>query len=581
MLPSPAPPPPARGGPGPVPLRGLADALAPLALLALPFLLFRDALGLWWTEDDFFQLRYALGHGPLDYGLDPAVWRLLPNRVLSPLLFASYDLDLALFGLDPAAFYGHQLAAVGLAGAALYLVLRLWLAPAWAAVGGLAFLFGAPIASLASHLMVRHYPEAIVLALAAAGTWVLAVRSRGSAAATGLSALSALLYLAASAAKEIAVPLPFFLALLPEGGRGRRLRLLAPQAAALVLYAGYRVWMLGTPLGGYGFATPAADWPRLALALPGKVARELAAGGGWGWAALAVTLAPAALLALRSRRAALLLAAGASVALAPVLPVSIAMVPRYAVVAWLVVAASLPFGLRAARGRLPGRALPAAAASVALVAALALYRTAWAGHGGIPGHLARAERMSAEGRGFLALGPGDLLRRPLGPPAAMEELRRFAREVLERPAEADWFYDDLYLCDPESGRPAPPAARIHAYDPASGRLDEIPGGSETLAREHCGSIRPDAPLEAELRPGPDGVLTWELGPYTEGAYAFVLEDGRLRYDMPRTGAFHLGRLRRLSLRVRYESPEGWVTYSPEIELDLTGPPSDGPVRWRR
>ena len=59
-------------------------ALAAPALLALPFLLYRGALGLWWSEDDFFQLRYALGHAPLAYGLDPEVWRLLPNRVLSP-----------------------------------------------------------------------------------------------------------------------------------------------------------------------------------------------------------------------------------------------------------------------------------------------------------------------------------------------------------------------------------------------------------------------------------------------------------------------------------------------------------------
>src|SRR5690606_32227588 len=58
--------------------RALLDALAALALLTLPLLLFRQALGLWWMEDDFFQLRYALDHGPLAYGLDPEVWRRLP-----------------------------------------------------------------------------------------------------------------------------------------------------------------------------------------------------------------------------------------------------------------------------------------------------------------------------------------------------------------------------------------------------------------------------------------------------------------------------------------------------------------------
>jgi hypothetical protein len=567
--------------PAPAGRRLAADAALAAALAALPFALFRGALGLWWTEDDFFQLRYALGHGPLEYGLDPEVWRLLPNRVLSPLLFASYDLDLALFGPDlssATAFYAHQLASVGLAAAALFLVLRLWLPQGWAAAGGLTFLLGAPTASLASHLMVRHYPESTVLALAAAGTWVLAVRRRSGSGA--LSALSALLYLGACAAKEIAVPLPFLLALLPEGDRRRRLRLLIPHGVALALYAGYRAWMLGTPLGGYGFATTPADWPRLALALPWKAARELAAGGGWGWAMLAVALLPLLWLVLRGRRAALLLAVGAALALGPVLPVSVEMVPRYAVAAWLVVAVALPFGLREALLTDRTWVARAAIALAVLGALLGLHRAAWAGH------LERAGRMSAEARGFLDLGPADLLRRPLLPPAAMGELRRFAREVLGARTEADWFYDDLYLCDAETGRPSPPAARVHQYDPDTGRLEEITGRVAALAREHCGSIRRQAPLEAELRPGAGGVLAWELGPYEEGDYAFVLEDGRLRYDMPRSGAFHLGGLRRLALRVHYESPAGWVTYSDEIELELAGPGFDRagpgrPHRWRR
>ncbi len=567
--------------------RALLDALAALALLALPFLLYRQALGLWWTEDDFFQLRYALDHGPLAYGLDPEVWRRLPNRVLSPLLFASYDLDLALFGLDPKAFYAHQLVSIGLAAAALFLVLRLWLPRPWAGLGALLFLLGPPVASLAPLLMVRHYPEALALAAAAAGAWVVAVR-RGR---RELAGLSALLYFAAAAAKEIAVPLPFFLGLLPEGTRRRRLGFLLPHAVALALYTAYRFRMLGTPLGGYGFATTPADWPRIALTLPWKAGRELAAGGGWGWAALAVLLVPTLLLAHRSRHAALLLAAGLALALAPVLPVSVAMEPRFALVAWLVVAEALPFGLwalvrraRAAeREERPERLGPSGAlpAALALAAALLLYAGAWTGLRGEEGHLDRAERMSAESRGFLDLGPGALLRRPLGPPASMEELRRFAGSVLDRPALGnrlgDWFYDDLYLCGP-GGEPAPPPGPVHGYDPSAGRLADITEEIPTLARAYCSAIRWTAPLEAELRPEPDGVLAWQLGPYEQGHYAFVLDHGRLRYDLPRKGAFHLRGLRGITLRVRYESPEGWVTYSPELTVDLAG---DTPHRWRR
>lgn len=141
------------------------DLLAVVVLICLPWLLYGDALELWWSEDDYFQIRYTAEHSPAAYTFDPAVKAKLPNRVLSPLLFASYDLDLALAGLEPAAFYAHQHAALGLAALALYGLLRLWLGARWAALGGVLFLLGPPIASLAPLLMVRHYPESLVLAL--------------------------------------------------------------------------------------------------------------------------------------------------------------------------------------------------------------------------------------------------------------------------------------------------------------------------------------------------------------------------------------------------------------------------------
>lgn len=561
--------------------RGAADALWALALLALPWLLYRGALDLWWTEDDFFQLRYALGYGPADYGLDPEVWRRLPNRVLSPLLFVSYDLDLALFGLDSAAFYAHQIASITLAAAALYALLRLWLSPLWAGAGGLLFLLGPPTASLASHLMVRHYPEAVALGLAAAACWVLAVRSPGRGKSLALTLASALLYLAASSAKEIAVPLPFLLVLVPEGTWKRRLRLLLPHAFALAVYSVYRIWMLGTPLGGYGFAVTVADWPRLAAGLPVKIGRELAGGTPAGWLLLSGALVLLALLALSSRRAAILLVAGAALALLPVLPVSTAMAPRYAVAAWLALAAALPFGVRAlvlglgntqpAAGR--RRLLGLLVLALVLGAGLAANRSAWAYH-----H-ARAERMRAETRGFLELGPGELLRHPLGPPASMEELRRFAREVLGRPAPGGWFYDDLYLC--QQGMTELADQTVHGYDPATGRLVDLSVELPALAREHCAGIRRQAPLEVVLRHQGDGVLAWELGPYADApgsGYAFVLDHGRLRYEVPREAAFHLGALPEIALRVRYDSAQGWVTYSPELRLDLA---PGAKVRWRR
>jgi len=68
-----------------------------------------------------------------------------------------------------------------------------------------------------------------------------------------------------------------------------------------------------------------------------------------------------------------------------------------------------------------------------------------------------------------------------------------------------------------------------------------------------------------------------LGPYETGQYAFILEDGVERFDVRRQDGYRNGSPR-LSLRVRYESPEGWVTYSPELKLDLADAQD---MRWER
>jgi hypothetical protein len=42
------------------------------------------------------------------------------------------------------------------------------------------------------------------------------------------------------------------------------------------------------------------------------------------------------------------------------------------------------------------------------------------------------------------------------------------------------------------------------------------------------------------------------------------------------GGFQLKGVGALTLRLKYESPEGWITYSPELAMDFTREPS---FRW--
>ena len=73
-------------------------------------------------------------------------------------------------------------------------------------------------------------------------------------------------------------------------------------------------------------------------------------------------------------------------------------------------------------------------------------------------------------------------------------------------------------------------------------------------------------------------ISWSMGPYADGRYRFVLGDGAVAFGMPRTGGFLLRQLAPISLRVKYEAPEGWVTYSPELRID---PATKEVVRLRR
>lgn len=537
-------------------MKGRAPDLALAAALAiLAAALHAPALRFWFSYDDFWHFHHLLTHGPLELCCGTAFWRQFGGKgMFTPLLFASLGADLAGFGLDARAFYLHQLAAFALCAAALYGVLRLWLGRAPAAAGAFLFAVGPPTASLVPLLMTRHYVEAVLLALLAVACFVRAAR-RGRQA---WAVVSAALYFAAALAKEVAAPLPLLLPFLPVADARTRLRLAVAHAAALAAYLALRLHLLGRLFGTYGWAVTREDVPRLLLAFPGKLAAEfLGRPSPAGWAMLAAVGAGVLLAAFSGRRAAALLAGAAVLAILPVLPVSTEMEPRYAVPAWIAAAVAFAAGceLLARRGG-AGRGAAVGLAVLACAAALWSFFPLQQETG------RRMRRIAAEGRAFLALGPGDVLRRPLGHPASFPELRWLKEEHLGRPRGSGWFFDDLFLCARGSE-----IRRLWEYDEARARVVETTPRLAALRAASCGRIRRRAPLAATFTGG-GAVLSWELGPYRDGRYRFVLGDGVQTLEVPRRGGFQLPGARVLSLKVRYEAPSGWVTYSPELTMDF-------------
>lgn len=559
-------------------VEGTIEGAAALALAGAAWLLYGSVLRLWWTHDDFFHLRFLLGHRPFWYFFDASGFREFPARLLTPLLFFSLDIDRRLFGLDPQAFYLHQLSALSLCTAALYGVLRLWLARLWAAAGAWIFLTGPVTASLASLLMVRHYIETLLLLALALAAWAGALRRSPGPRAWTLAGLSAGLYFAACMAKELAVPLFLLLPFLPPPGtrqvcRRERFLLALPHAAAFAVYLAVRYAVLGTLLGGYGFAVRPADVPALALALPGRTAAEFVAGRSSAAAivfALALTAGVSSLLlAHHRRRAAALTGFALALAMLPFLPVAVRMEPRQAAPSWIVIAAAFAAGcstLSAAESR-TRRRTALLLAGAACVSGLWLNRQDWSAR------FARMERMSAENRFVLAMREGDTLRQPLTLAASLRELEWMKEAVYRRPRGGSWFQDDLYLCLHPG-----PLGRVWGYAPEARRVVDLTARIPALRTRHCSSIRPAAPLSASFHVSGDN-LFWDLGPYREGTYRFVLGDGSQVFEMPRSAGFQVqGRPEMLPLRIGYESPAGRITYSPELRLHLV----DGwSLRWSR
>jgi hypothetical protein len=558
--------------------RHAADGAIALALAGAVWLLYGPVLRLWWMYDDVFHLHFLLTHRSWWYFFDASGFRDFPARLLTPLLFFSLDLDRRLSGFDPHPFYVHQLLALSLCTATLYGVLRLWLARLGSAIGAWIFLIGPVTASLASLLMVRHYIETVLLLALSVAAWAGAVQRSPGAGAWGRAGLSAALYFAACMAKEFAVPLFVLLPLLPPPGTRRpsfdeRLRLALPHAAAFVVYLLLRHAVLGTLLGGYGFAVQPSGVPALALQLPGKIAAEFVAGQSSPAALVfACALAAGALslfLTPHGRRAALLACLALLLAMLPFLPASTRMEPRKAAPAWIVLAVAIAAGcstLASGESRTRRRAAYGIALA-ACAAGLWLNRQDW------NVRFARAERMSAENRFLLEMQEGDVLRQPLTLAASLRELEWMKEEVFRRPRGGRWFQDDLYLCLHRG-----PLGRVWGYSSNARQMVDLTEQVPALRDRHCSTIRFKAPLHASFHFTGENLL-WDLGPYREGTYRLVLDGGGQAFEVPRKAEFQArGQPPVLLLRVGYKSPDGWITYSPELRLLSV----DGwSLRWSR
>jgi hypothetical protein len=539
-----------------VPLKQIHHALSALMLVLLELILYRKVVRLWWTFDDPNLLHTIVPARFAEPFFNGALW---PQQLFTPLLMTAFQSELILFDAEPRRWYVMQLALACIAALAFYAAALTFLDYVPALAAATLFAAGPPLCSVVTQLSTVHYLLAITLGALAIIAYVAAIRRSSLL----LAAFSVLLYLGAMLAKEVAVPLPLLLLALPVGDLRSRARMTIGHWIALAGYFAWRRAVIGTFFGAYGWVIAPHEWPALLAMLPWRVVT--AAGGANRWLGVPLMAIMAAVIlyaAARNRRTVLLLSVAVVVVISPLVPLAKEVNRRYVLIPWLAFAMAFAASAMSIRDK---RLRVALLAFVTLLA-VAANRQEWGRE-----FVAR-QRMSDELRCFFEMPPSGLLRIPTSPPAVMRELNWVKLVYLGRPAGASWFFDDIYLCShPSAGK------RVWEFDPKVLTVVEITGKMDEIAKRHCGSIRGSVPLSVHFhfdRPA----LHWEFGPYEQGSYSAIIADGFEVYHVPRREALYVPGVTALALRVRYDSPQGWTTYSPEMMLDFQ---KQTDFHWRR
>lgn len=531
------------------------------ALAAITLGVHHSALQGWWRSDDPQILKHAIGHTPWEYFFIPHVWHELTAANLTPWGTLSFDIDVTLFGLNPQGFYFHHVLVLWLVAGATFTVLRLWADDYTAGLASALFLVGAPVIFVSQQLMTRHYLEGLLFTAVALYLFTSSVRTSQR----GMSWWGALFYLLAVTAKEVYVPLILVLPFLPEQDFRQRLRATTPYSIAAGAYLLWRWYMLGGPLGGYVPAErygESVNWNEL-LMLPVNGAIYIFGSESW---ALAVPLIALLLLGHAAWRRPQVIISICAIGLAvmgPLIPLAASSIvnisDRYFFVPWWTTCLMIA---------LAGTHLPRARIRIGLLILLfglffvPVFLQGQATYLGLRGWFQEYETQGQfiwnnDFRKVMFatqdLGGGFWYA------SGLLSLRQFVNSTYPAPRIV---VDEIELEQVDIER-----AEVWAYaDTCVCMRDITVNVPEILSRWR--SKRQLRPLFATFHYH-NRVLSWTLGPHQSGEYRLV--DGSYLGRLPFTpvGQRILAIPRRTyTFYIRYDSTEGWVTYSDLLRVDF-------------
>lgn len=552
--------------------------LVPLFLLiAFVLIRYHSVADSFWLGDDTQILLTAIKYRPWEYFSSPTVWQAFSANNLTPWISLSFAIDWNIFGLDPRNFYLHQLVSLCAVAAVTYIVLRLWFSSLFSFLGVLLFVASPALGEAARMLMVRHYIEGLLFALLSIYFFVKALRND----AQWFLVLSAIFYLLACSAKEIYVPLIFVLFLLQKGSLQDRLRHILPCFFVTIVYIFWRWYMLGRLSGGYGLHLSLQDAERFlprvvdAMSIDLDVHLKL----WWRWIVMITSLCALTVLFLLDKKLFMILGVVLIIVLLPIVPVSSIMASRYVLLfslCWAVLHVATWDILVKKWASLP------AWGSVIMWGTMLVSISIFTSSAGLASVGLVADRQGKEGAFFLERGNKlDLLLNPASPGWYFEGLSWLRTQILHLTEGPALNTDTRLLC--LENQLHLKYERVWYFDP--GKRDMVSENVREYSDRFCtkellSTVQKKAPLSVVLEYR-NNEIVWEFGPHINGTYVLLFGNAaESLYPLPVKGnRYVVLKDSSIQFRLRYSSPEGWVTYSPLLHLDITE--QKGSLSWKK
>jgi hypothetical protein len=542
----------------------------------LPILLlwfhYYHVIAYWWMGDDPVILWFTIEKGIFSHFYKPDVWRSFSSANLTPWLQLSFGIDWHLFGLEPSGFYWHHIISFTLVLLAAYRVLTLYFHPVLASYILILFSLSVPSASVVQTLMVRHYLEGFVLALAAYYCYAIADRSNRYC----WSFAGAFFYLLAVTAKEIFVPLLVILPTHSIDSGQKKFKMLIPFIFVAGAYVLWRAYMLnfGSILSGYQHIVQ----PGLVdfLRFPQAAAKTM----GWHhlWQKAVVVIGCLSVLITTNKR---LFYTYAKLGLwfivifIPIVPVICILDARYLFLPAFMIFVFIGDNIKNLWNKKTYRGISRAFVVCLIISLfISMFQTTDSAYCNYSKEI--EDRFRKEGE-FVLYGSDDQssLINPVGPPWYYLGLKWLRQNVLHKSLGSSVCFE-TYFCnmlDHQKGYQYINYALLQVEWP------EI--------KDDFRWVDNTADLFFEMSYA-SGLLNWSFGPYLQGVYKLVTYD-KLNNIFGYSVELHAKNTISLQLQtplgfiLQYESPEGWKTFSPAMILNPVAVDASGAahIQWQR